>query len=271
MHGAHLTVNLYKIRYRCLTDSNRKPKGLRIDLDGTVLPRDNKPTEAVLNAIRAASKIIPVSIASGRVQDDVSHFARMFAMHTPQVADNGATLVDPITGRMIKRYTMGRVEAEETLHILKSSSVRLIICDDGRFLLNADDVTAWEITMIAAQFTTEEEARKWAGLLNGDSVTAKVSLDNRGEWYIDCTKAGVDKGTGVEKIAHEMGIKLADLMVIGDGWNDVPMFEVAGISMAMDGAPSELLDIATGVVPDIDNNGAVNAIEQYFYRVRCSC
>ena len=263
MHGAHLTVNPYKIRYRCLTDSNRRPKGLLIDLDGTVLPRDNKPTEAVLSAIGAASKIIPVSIASGRVQDDVSHFARMFAMHTPQVAENGATLIDPITGRMIKRYTMGRVEAEETLHILKSSSVRLIICDDGRFLLNADDITAWKITMIAAQFMTEEEARKWAALLNGNSITAKASLDNRGDWYIDCTKAGVDKGTGAENFAHEVGIKLADLMVIGDGWNDVPMFEVAGISIAMDGAPSELLDIATEVVSDIDSNGAVNAIEQY--------
>ena len=259
----HLTVNLYKTRYRCLTDSNRRPKGLLIDLDGTVLPRGNKPTEAVLNAIKAASEIIPVSIASGRVQDDVSHFARMFAMHTPQVADNGATLIDPITGRMIKRYTMGRVEAEETLHILKSSSVRLIICDDGRFLLNADDITAWEITMIAAQFPTEEEARKWAALLNGNSITAKPSLDNRGDWYIDCTKAGVDKGTGAENFVHEIGIKLADLMVIGDGWNDVPMFEVAGISIAMDGAPYELLDIATGVVPDIDSNGAVDAIEQY--------
>jgi hypothetical protein len=44
----------------------RRPKGLLIDLDGTVLPKSNQPSNAVKAAIAAASKIIPVAIASGR-------------------------------------------------------------------------------------------------------------------------------------------------------------------------------------------------------------
>jgi hydroxymethylpyrimidine pyrophosphatase-like HAD family hydrolase len=52
-------------------------------------------------------------------------------------------------------------------------------------------------------------------------------------------------------------------MVIGDGWNDVPMFKVAGMPIAMNSAPDELLQLAVAVVPNIDNDGAARAIEQY--------
>jgi hypothetical protein len=37
----------------------RRPKGLLIDLDGTVLPKSNQPSNAVKAAITAASKINP--------------------------------------------------------------------------------------------------------------------------------------------------------------------------------------------------------------------
>ena len=69
---------------------NRTTKALLFDLDGTVLPQDDRPTATVIEAVRAASRLIPVAIASGRVQDDVCHYARLFGLSTPQVADNGA-------------------------------------------------------------------------------------------------------------------------------------------------------------------------------------
>ena len=52
-------------------------------------------------------------------------------------------------------------------------------------------------------------------------------------------------------------------MVIGDGLNDIPMFEVAGIAVAMEGSPSELVELATDTAPDIEHDGAVEAIEKY--------
>jgi hydroxymethylpyrimidine pyrophosphatase-like HAD family hydrolase len=52
-------------------------------------------------------------------------------------------------------------------------------------------------------------------------------------------------------------------MVIGDGWNDLPMFRIAGHAIAMQGAPDELLALATTVVPAIENDGAAVAIDQY--------
>ncbi|MDP6666307.1 MAG: HAD-IIB family hydrolase [Dehalococcoidia bacterium] len=241
----------------------RTPKALLLDLDGTVLPADDLPTAPVIEAIARASRLIPVAVASGRVQDDVCHFARMFGLTTPQVSDNGATLIDPLTGRAIHRHILGRAEAESTIKTLEEVAIRVLACDAGRFIADSGEIADWTISIVMAQFATETEARDWADRLTSKTTTAYATVDNKGDWYVDCTSGGVDKGTGARDFAKHVGVDLADLMVIGDGWNDIPMFEVAGIPIAMEGAPPELLDRAAGVVPDIGHDGAVTAIERY--------
>lgn len=243
--------------------SLRVPKGLLLDLDGTVLPGTNQPAPAVVTAVTAASKRIPVAIASGRVQDDVCHYARLLGLAIPQIADNGATLIDPVTGRSIHRRTFTRDDAMSTVSALESSAMRVLVCDAGRFVPLPKDIKHWDITVIMGEFATESEAVKWAEALDSKTVTSSVSIDNIDKWYIDCTVAGVDKGYGARMFAKTVGIDLADLMVIGDGHNDIPMFKVAGLPIAMDGASPELLQLAIATVPNIDNDGAAAAIERY--------
>jgi len=239
------------------------PAGLLIDLDGTVLPENNRPTTRVIDAIKAASKIIPVAVASGRVQDDVCHFARLFGLTGPQVSDNGATLIDPITGRAINRHILERPIAEQVIADLRLASSRVLACDSGRFIDNPDDITDWQITIIMAKFDNEAEARQWTKKYPADSVSVYATVDNLGEWYVDVTQAGVDKATGARDFAKAVGIDPSELMVIGDGWNDVPMFEIAGTAIAMEGASATLLELATATTPSIDHDGAALAIEKY--------
>jgi HAD superfamily hydrolase (TIGR01484 family) len=239
------------------------PAGLLIDLDGTVLPENNRPTQRVVEAIKAASQIIPTAVASGRVQDDVCHFARLFGLTGPQVSDNGATLIDPITGRAINRHVLERSVAEQVISDLRKVSPRVLASDAGRFIDDPDSIVDWQITIIMAKFENESTAREWADKYPADSVSVVATVDNLGEWFIDVTQAGVDKATGARGFAKAVGIDPSELMVIGDGWNDVPMFEVAGTAIAMEGASSTLLELATATTPNIDNDGAALAIEKY--------
>jgi hydroxymethylpyrimidine pyrophosphatase-like HAD family hydrolase len=240
-----------------------QPGALLIDLDGTVLPEGDRPTPAVIEAVQAASQKIPVAIASGRVQDDVCHYARLFGLATPQIADNGATLIDPLTGRAAIRRTFSKADAMHTVSLLEAGASRVLVSDAGRFVPIPEDIAHWDITVIMGEFATEADAVDWANRLESTTVTASVSIDNVNKWYIDCTSAGVDKGFGARSFAEKVGIDLADLVVIGDGFNDIPMFKVAGTSIAMDGAPAELLELANAVAPSIDHDGAARAIENY--------
>ena len=243
--------------------SSSPPKALLIDLDGTVLPPDDQPTATVIEAVKAASQLIPVGVASGRVQHEVGHYARMFGLAGPQVADNGATLLDPVTGRSLTSHSINRDDVEQVIATLQPEAMRLLVCDEGRMVFDPVEISHWTISVIIAEFPTQAEARIWADRMQSDSVNAVVSLGNKDDWYVNCTKSGVDKGTGTRDFLRAVGVDPADLMVIGDGWNDLPMFRTAGHAVAMQGAPDELLALAAAVVPSIENDGAAVAIEHY--------
>ena len=245
------------------SQNSSPPKALLIDLDGTVLPPDDQPTPGVIEVIKAASQLIPVGVASGRVQHEVGHYARMFGLTGPQVADNGATLLDPVTGRPLSSHSLNRVDAEHVISTLQPEAMRLLVCDEGRMVFDPAEISHWTISVIIAEFPMQAETRIWADRLQSDSINAVVSLGNKNDWYVNCTKSGVDKGTGARDFSRAVGIDPADLMVIGDGWNDLPMFRTAGHPVAMQGAPAELLALATAVVPGIENDGAAVAIQQY--------
>ena len=153
----------------------RRPKGLLIDLDGTALPASQQPSERVKAAIKAASEIIPVAIASGRDQNDVCHYARLFGLTTIQIADNGATLIDPVSGQAVIRRTFSKADAMMTVSALEQAASRVLVCDAGRFTQLDKKIAEWDITLIMGEFLNESEATYWAERLGSDTVTASAS------------------------------------------------------------------------------------------------
>jgi hydroxymethylpyrimidine pyrophosphatase-like HAD family hydrolase len=59
-------------------------------------------------------------------------------------------------------------------------------------------------------------------------------------WVVLIRRAGVNKGTAVSWLADHFNVALADVVVVGDWVNDVPMFAVAGHSFVMGHAPDEV-------------------------------
>lgn len=171
-----------------------------------MLPDSNQPSNAVKAAIIAALKIIPVAIASGRVQDGVCHYARLFDLTTLQVADNGATLTDPLTGCATICRTFSKADAMHAVSILESVASRVLVCDAVRFDPLPKNITEWDITVIMGEFPNKSEAMHWVERLKSDTVTASASIDNVDKWYIDCTVDGVGKAYGAAEFASHIGI-----------------------------------------------------------------
>jgi hydroxymethylpyrimidine pyrophosphatase-like HAD family hydrolase len=180
-----------------------------------------------------------------------------------QVADNGASLIDPLTGCATIRRTFTKADAMHAVSSLESIASRVLVCDAGRLVPLPKNITEWDITVIMGEFPNESETMHWEERLKSDTLVASASNDNVDKWYIDCTVAEVDKAYGAAEFASNIGIEVEDLMVIGDGWNDVPMFKVAGLPIAMGAAPTELLELAFATTHNIDHNGATLAIKKY--------
>ena len=56
---------------------------------------------------------------------------------------------------------------------------------------------------------------------------------------------------------------MAATMALGDGENDLPMLQAAGLGVTLENALPQVLDVIKTVVPDNDHDGAAVAIKQY--------
>ena len=82
---------------------------------------------------------------------------------------------------------------------------------------------------------------------------------------LDILPAGCSKGAALMTLAHARGIDAAEILAIGDNWNDVSMLEAAGRAVVMDNAPEDLKAIARAsgwsIVRSNRDDGVAEAIE----------
>lgn len=81
--------------------------------------------------------------------------------------------------------------------------------------------------------------------------------------FINVVDPGVSKGTALEKLAVHFGIGLERVMAIGDGTNDLPLLDKAGLKIAMGNSRAELKAIADHVTLGVDESGVAAAIEKF--------
>src|SRR6185369_6980892 len=86
------------------------------------------------------------------------------------------------------------------------------------------------------------------------SVSFAVSMVP-GKHALLVRRAGPTKGTALAELCALAGCTLADAVAIGDWFNDVPMFEVAGRSFAMGSAPDAVRAKATDSLARVAGSG----------------
>jgi Cof subfamily protein (haloacid dehalogenase superfamily) len=73
--------------------------------------------------------------------------------------------------------------------------------------------------------------------------------------YLEFMPLEANKGTALETLAGSLGIDRSETMAIGDGLNDLPMLEWAGVSVAMAGSAPEVLSAAGEIAPSAADDG----------------
>ncbi|MBN3898355.1 MAG: HAD family phosphatase [Nostoc sp. NOS(2021)] len=266
-------------------------KLLVLDIDGTIAGHSNTISTGVKQAIIAAqARGIQVAIATGRMYRSALRFHQEIASILPLMAYQGAWIQDPITQKIHRHWVVSREIAHQLIDYFEQPELRSLL--SVHFYIN-DQLYVRELTretQIYAersgvipipvgdlrQALTNEPTKILAlcddtdvinqllGNLRRQYTPAELYLTTSVATFFEATNASVNKGTAVRYLAEELlGLQLANVMAIGDNFNDVEMLESVGLGVAMGNAPAGVQAIAQWVAPSVEEDGAAVAIEKF--------
>lgn len=93
-------------------------------------------------------------------------------------------------------------------------------------------------------------------------VPAGLTSTLSGAPFMEIMAAGVNKGTGVARLAASLGIDQSEVLAFGDGLNDAEMLEWAGRGVAMSNAVPEARAVANEIAASNEDFGVARVIER---------
>jgi HAD superfamily hydrolase (TIGR01484 family) len=274
-----------------------RPGLVVLDLDGTVVGYHTvklEPSERVKAAIAAVLAAgVPVTVATGRAVwgalPTVTSLGLADGAPLDIVCTNGAVVYDVGEGRVTHRFAVDPRPAALAL-LEHNPKVGLAVEAgtegykyNGNFELNFESLFLGEVDLpeLLAEPTTrlccrvpgdgegdwdsyrrrreEAVALLAAADLDRDVYNAEIGFSG----WIDITAAGVSKATGAALVAEDLGVDAADVVVVGDGHNDLAMFGWAGHAVAMGQAPDDVKAAADEVTAPVDADGVAVLLERW--------
>ncbi|NER36184.1 MAG: HAD family phosphatase [Oscillatoria sp. SIO1A7] len=267
-------------------------KLLVLDIDGTIAGISNQISPKVQQAIEAARvKGVQVAIATGRMYQSALRFHKQIGSSLPLVAYQGAFIKDPLSQTIHQHQPLNQKIALQLLDYFDRPEVRSAISvhcyiDD---LLYIRELTPESQAYVERVGVTPQVHPDLRPFVSGTAPTKILALSkDRGaidhlmeaiashysptELYLtkssstffEAANPGANKGVGVRYLAEELlGLTAANVMVLGDNFNDIEMLEYAGIGIAMGNAPAPVKALAHWVAPDVESDGAATAIEKF--------
>ncbi len=236
-----------------------------LDLDGTLIGPNELISPAVQEAVVRLAALIPVFIATGREPADALRYSKELGLTTPQLCDGGANILDPVRGVSTWTAPLGPANAEVVVTRLREMGAAFVATHANGTASTFDDVPNWDLIRVSALDMDEKTADALAEEFRSDKdmYVIKVVLPYNGLWAVDFTLAGVDKAAGVSRVGDTLGVDPANMVAMGDSYNDLPMLKACGFAVAMGNAPEEVKAVADFVAPTVEEDGLAIAINDY--------
>ena len=261
------------------------------DIDYTFIGRDRKMIQANLDAIRDAQAAgIEVAFATGRCMSAISDWCDQSKLTSPQVVDNGATLLSTVTKKVLdaKVHT---VEAcrfwAEGFH---NAGFEPVICTpEDYYVFNPDDDVRHQIEVHDEHYVVYDSWEKMMADHEARAVKVTGTTGHRiAEIEALCTKLiaeakqrgipfsatytekgilvvtaeNVSKISGVAMAARQLGISLEDVAAIGDGDNDADMLAGCGLGIALENGTDMAKAASSHVDSSCNDAGFAHAIRK---------
>ncbi|NIP62844.1 MAG: phosphoglycolate phosphatase [Nitrosopumilaceae archaeon] len=134
---------------------------------------------------------------------------------------------------------------------------------------NAFDVIKSEIKNVKEKPVfprmTEIVLERTFDIEQGKDLIAKKNLDvvlSDSKYAFHINSHGINKGTGFREVMKKLSISLEDVVAIGDSETDLPLFELANMSIALGNSSDYVKSKATITVEGRSGDGVIEALDK---------
>lgn len=257
------------------------------DLDGTLLQRGKYISPDDIQALHTLKEQqIDFAIATGRMDKEIVVISEQIELKGHRISQNGAFAITK----------EDEIIYEKTFDVATSKIIHQVVSDypDPFCISTADDIYISKVTediqrlegelffpikegvdflnnygsnFLPSKFMllgeTNELLAYQKKIMNQIASVAESYLSD--PHCLDVVPKGVSKSLGLRKLATLLQIDPTEIAVIGDSFNDIPMFEMTPHSFAMATAPKEVQEHASYVV-----NSVKEAVELVTEKVSAS-
>ena len=252
-----------------------------IDVDGTLVGSSSVVLPQVWDAARrAAAAGMHLCLCSGRPAfGRALEYARQLDSHGWHVFQNGASVLNLESGeslserlprerllelvetarrlgRILEVYTDSEyaVESREPAAVRHAALLGLPYVQRDLLSLPGQVVRAQWVVPIEQTQTVMAEPHDGLSLHPAGSPAMPETM------FISVTRAGVSKASAVRSVAERYGLAMRDVMMVGDGENDVGVMNEVGHPVAMGNAVPLALAAARYRVADVEHAGLAEAL-----------
>jgi Cof subfamily protein (haloacid dehalogenase superfamily) len=261
-----------------------------VDVDGTLAGAGGQVSPVVAAALREAEAAgVRVALSTGRTVAACRDYLDDLGLSGPHTFFDGSLVLDPRTGATVLAARIDPAAAAEVVAFGAEQGLSVeLYTRDGYYVAAIAPET---IDHAALQGVTPAVADLPAVLAGGDVIKAEFVLSDddgvaavraletrlagrlRFSWatapglphltFVNVVDPRVSKGAALAATADYLGVPLAAVAAIGDGHNDVAMFQAAGLSIAMAGAPPAVRAAARVVTGAVEEDGLATALARH--------
>ena len=100
-------------------------------------------------------------------------------------------------------------------------------------------------------------------LILPDTLASTLRMVRWHEHSSDVVPISGSKAAGVAKVVEHLGLKPENVMVFGDGLNDLELFDYAGVSIAMEISHEKIKEKADYITKTLEEDGIFDALEGF--------
>ena len=238
-------------------------KLLAIDVDGTLLFDKEAISVANSEALVAAKDHGMVALCTGRSPGEAAWIIEELGLQDNfHVLGGGSLLLKP--GGDVQPLSI--LDADLISEIeAKMSPLELAYLSEGNWNFgNKRGLAPFSsIAMLAGSKDRSEEITAQLQAIAKDHFVTRIA--HRENFWIQVTAPACHKGSGIQELIRNLEITEEEVLVIGDMYNDIPMFEAVTYSVAMGNAPEHVKKKATYVTKEVHNDGLAHAVWEFFF------